>query len=140
MQNTTTPQQVNEVSEIAPKTSKAIIEKIEALKSFDKKGASSFKRLLATGKAVHIANMGLNKAIKNYIETAKSVNFLTPKQMQVLTFKNVCDHIKESKYKNLTLFSVHQITLICNEVIKKHDKNTARAARAEAQNKKEAKK
>jgi hypothetical protein len=122
----------------APKVSKSILAKQVKAKAFVKKDANSFKKLLQVSRLTLLESMGLNRALKTYLVTADKV--LTDSQMSHLTFAKVKAHINGSKYKALPLFSLHQITLICNEVLKANDKNTARAVKVKRQNEAIAKK
>ncbi len=121
----------NSITAVTP--AKSVNELIAKSAKFDKENANNFQRLLETSRQVKLENMGLNKAIKTYLEVGTDKQILTENQVKVLTFENVKGFISESKYKDLQLFSLHQITLVCNEVIKKYDKATALAARAEKQ-------
>jgi len=116
-----------------PKVSKAILEKQRKAKAFVKKDANSYSKLLQVSRLTAIDSMGLNKGLKSYLAIADKV--LTKQQIEVLTFAKVKKHISTSKYKALPLFSLHQITLVCNEVLKANDNNVKRALRVEKQNK-----
>jgi len=142
MKNAKQKQVLKEAKKVSiPKVSKAIMVKMEKIEKFDnlkEADKTSYKRLLQVSRLATVENMGLNKALKTFLDVAKGE--LLPKQIEVLTFNNVKKHLMESKYKDLPLFSMHQITLICNEVVKKHDKNIQRELRVERQNKAIAKK
>ena len=126
-------------SSAIPTVSKRVIELQDKIESFDKledDKKSQYARLLQVSRLNQVENMGLNKALKQFLRLAKEEKLNT----KVLTFNNVVEYIKTSKYKNLSLFSSHQITLICNDVMKKHDKAIKLALRVERQNKAIAKK
>lgn len=121
------------------KVSKVILAKVEKSKDFDITKASSFDRILQASRKTTLVNMSLSKAFSNYLQQAKEI--LTPKQMKVLTMKSVIIHLNNSvKYGSLELFSVHQVALICNEILKANDLNTKRSAKVDRQNKLIAKK
>lgn len=114
------------------KTSKQIESKLNLIESFTQE-SNSWERLKITGAKVTIDNLGLNKALKNYLETGKT--YLTEKQVLTLDFKNVVKFINESeKWKDVRLFSTFDMVLICNTILKENDKNIARAIRAAKQN------
>lgn len=114
------------------KLSKRLVTKLEKVENFNLTESNNFQKLLHVSNVTEVEMFGLNKALKTYIKNAKGI--LTPNQLKVLTFDNVLEYIKSSeKYKDLPLFSLHQITLISNAVIKEHDKATKLAARAEKQ-------
>ena len=113
------------------KTSKQIENKLNLIDSFTEE-TNSWNRLKITGAKVMIDNLGLNKALKNYLETGKT--YLTEKQVLTLDFKNVVKFINESdKWKEIRLFSTFDMVLICNAILKDEDKNIARAIRAAKQ-------
>jgi hypothetical protein len=129
----------NKVKKVSkPKVSKAIKEKQSKAEAFKIAEASSYDKLLQASRLTILDSMSLSKAFKHYLVSAKKV--LTPKQMKVLTFKAITEHLKGSKYGSLDLFSVHQVALVCNEILKKNDLNTARALKVARQNKAIAKK
>jgi hypothetical protein len=100
--------------------------------------ANSYERLLTASANATLCNLGLNKALKDYLDAANQ--FLTDKQKGLLTFTNVKNEIAQSKYASYTLFSFHIITLVCASIIRKNDNNTKRAERAAKQSKATAKK
>ena len=113
------------------KISKNITSKLVLIDSFTEE-TNSWNRLKITGAAVTIDNLGLNKALKNYLETGKT--YLTEKQVLILDFKNVVKFINESeKWREVRLFSTYDMVLICNTILKEEDKNIARAIRAAKQ-------
>ncbi len=116
-----------------PKVSKAILLKAEKSANFNKAEAGSYDRLLEASRLVHLDAVTISQAFKRYVSQAKKV--LTPKQMEAISFKSLCLHKDESKYKDLPFVSVHQVALMCNEILKKNDLNTARAIKAEKQQK-----
>lgn len=123
--------------------SKGLQRKVEKIQTFEKSAnkeeINSFSRLAIVSANVEIQARGLNKAIKFYLECANGI--LTAKQLEILTFAEICKFIKASeKYKTFELFSNNDIKLICNAILKAKDSNTARAAKVETQNKKTAKK
>jgi hypothetical protein len=114
------------------KISKQIVNKLNLIDSFTA-DSNSWNRLKITGAAVTIDNLGLNKALKNYLETGKT--YLTEKSVLILNFKNVVQFINDSeKWKDVRLFSTFDIVLICNAILKDEDKNIARSIRAAKQN------
>jgi len=123
----------------APKVvSKQYLKAKARIQSFDKNNASQWERLLTTSAQCKIANMGLNNAIKYYLGNAQA--FLTPQMKKALTFKEVITFLHTTEYANLELFTPHQITLICNRLLKAKFKAIRQLERAEKQNKATAKK
>jgi hypothetical protein len=113
------------------KTSKQIENKLNLIESFSTE-SNSWNRLKITGAKVTIDNLGLNKALKNYLETGKT--YLTEKSVLILNFKNVVEFINTSdKWKDVRLFSTFDMVLICNAILKDEDKNIARAIRVAKQ-------
>jgi hypothetical protein len=100
--------------------------------------ANSYERLLTASANATLCNLGLNKALKDYLDAANQ--FLTDKQKDLLTFTNVKNEIAQRKYECYTIFSFHIITLVCASVIRKNDNNTKRAEKVAKQNKATAKK
>lgn len=123
---------------VIPKTSKVILSKLDKSLKFDSDKANSYDKLLQTSRLVVLDGMSLSKAFSRYTAIAKSQ--LTTKQMGVLTFKSIIKHLEGSKYGKLQLFSVHQVALVCNEILKANDLNTKRAIKVAKQNKAIAKK
>lgn len=117
--------------------SKNLAKKQERVNSFNNE-LNSYERLLTASANATLCNLGLNKALKDYLDAANQ--FLTDKQKSLLTFTNVKNEIAKSKYANYTLFSFHIITLVCASVIRKNDVNTKRQERAAKQSKNAAKK
>jgi hypothetical protein len=114
------------------KTSKTNQKRIELINSFNTETANAWERLKVVTAKTHIANLGLNKALKDYLFEAKDV--LTEKQIKILAFKNVVEFISTNeKFNGVTLYSLHSIQLICNEILKQEDKNIARALRTAKQ-------
>lgn len=114
------------------KLSTRLGKKLEKIATFNSEEANNFQKLLHVSNLAETETYGLNRALKLYLEKAKGV--LTKNQISVLTFQNVCAYINSSeKYKGLPLFTFHQITLICNAVVKENDKATKVAARVEKQ-------
>jgi hypothetical protein len=114
------------------KTSKTNQKRIELINSFNIETANAWERLKVVTAKTHIANLGLNKALKDYLFEAKEI--LTDKQIKILAFKNVVEYISTNeKFNGVTLYSLHSIQLICNEILKQEDKNIARALRTAKQ-------
>ena len=134
--NLSSAKKVKKVS--IPKHSKRTIQRSEKVKDFAINGSefSNWERMHVASANAEIVNMGLNKALKHYISCAKGI--LTDSQLKVLKFNTVITWIESSKYSDLKFFSINQIKLICNSVIKENHLETKRQARAMAQNKKQA--
>lgn len=111
-----------------PKVSKRLANKIEKIATFKSEEANNFTKLLHVSNLAEVETFGLNRALKIYIEKASTV--LSPSQIGILTFDNVRKYIAESKYKDLPVFSFHQITLICNSMVKTLHAETKRTERA----------
>jgi hypothetical protein len=123
---------VNEVKAVKeiriPQLSKRLSTKLDKIEKFDSEKANNFSKLLHVSNLTEIDTFGLNKVLKLYLEKASEV--LSKGQIETITFANVVNYIQTSKYKDLKLFSFHQITLICNSVIKENHKATRQAERA----------
>jgi hypothetical protein len=117
--------------------SKTLAKKKSRVENFTN-DANSYERLLTASANATLCNLGLNKALKDYLDAANQ--FLNDKQKGLLTFTNVKNEIAQSKYASYTLFSFHIITLVCASIIRKNDNNTKRAERAAKQSKATAKK
>jgi hypothetical protein len=114
------------------KLSNRLATKLAKVENFNLPESNNFQKLLHVANVTEVEMFGLSKALKMYIKNAKGV--LTPNQLKVLTFENVLEFVQNSpKYNGLPLFSLHQITLISNAVIKENDRATKLAARAEKQ-------
>lgn len=111
-----------------PKVSKRLTEKMEKISGFNSEKANNFTKLLHVSNLAEVETFGLNRALKIYIEKANEV--LSPSQIALLTFGNVKTYIEKSKYKDLPVFSFHQITLICNGLIKEQHAETKRSEKA----------
>ncbi len=113
-----------------PQVSKKMLEKQEKIKAFNTETATNIERLRHTSNRVHIANMGMNKMIRTFLEEGSD---LTEAQKACLSFENVVRYINSSKYKDLKLFSVYQMQCVCSAVIREHHKATKLSERAEKQ-------
>jgi hypothetical protein len=120
-----------------PTTTTAQISKLNAkriakIESFDGANANAWERLQVVTAKTHIANLGLNKALKDFLFEAKGT--LTDSQIKILAFKNVVSYVATSeKYNEMRLFSLHTIQIICSAILKSEDKNVARAIKAAKQ-------
>jgi hypothetical protein len=112
--------------------SKLNAKRIAKIESFDGANANAWERLQVVTAKTHIANLGLNKALKDFLFEAKGT--LNDSQIQLLTFNYVITYVKTTeKYADMRLFSLHTIQIICSAILKEHDKNTARAIKAAKQ-------
>jgi len=119
--------------------SKRLQTKIDRINSYDSEKANNIQRLRHVANKTEVEMFGLNKALKMYLQNAKGE--LTPKQINLLKFNDIKEYINNSeKYKDLPLFTLNQITLICSAIIKANDEETKRQLRVERQNKKTAQK
>lgn len=101
-------------------------------KEFDKKNAGSWDRLGQTSRMVELDRMSMSKAFKEYLKVAKTL--LTPAQMQHLTFAKISEFAKSSKkFGSLEYWTINNIKLLCNAVLKANDANTARGAKVAKQ-------
>lgn len=119
-----------------PQVSKALQTKVDKIAKFEEEKAqgvehNDYQKLLHVSNKTTVATFNLSQALKMYLNQTKGE--FTPKVMQCLTMKNVIAYIKESKYRNLSLYTYHQITLICNAVIKEHNRGIAQLERAAKQ-------
>jgi len=109
-----------------------VIKTVAKIKAFDSKNAGSWDKLGQVSRKVLVDGLGLNKALKNYLDIAKDE--LTDTQIACLTFANCVDFIKTSvKYKDLQYFTTNDLKLIAQKVLVKFDANTARALKVEKQ-------
>jgi hypothetical protein len=116
----------------AAQISKLNAKRIAKIDSFDSANANAWERLQVVTAKTHIANLGLNKALKDYLFEAKDV--LTDAQIKILAFKNVVSYVNSSeKYNSMRLFSLHTIQIICSAILKSEDKNIARAIKSAKQ-------
>ena len=127
-----------------PKLSKRISDKLDKIKTFedDLKGGvelNNWKRLQHISNVAEVELFGMNDMIRHFIAVNNKKKLLSPKIMKCLTFKHVVAYVKTSKYSHLSHFTAHQVKLICNAVIKEHNKGIAQLERAEKQSKKVAK-
>jgi hypothetical protein len=108
---------------------------ITKVENFNVETASAWERLNVTRAKVEIGNMGVNKLIRTFLE--EGANVLTDAQKAVLTFENVVNFINSSEeLKGVKLFTTWQMNLICNQVVKLHDRNTKLSEKVAKQSKK----
>ena len=105
---------------------------IEKTSGFVKKDSGSWDRLGQTSRLVELDRMSMSKAFKEYLKVAKTL--LTPSQMSHLTFAKVSEFAKDSKkFGALEYWTINNIKLLCNAVLKANDANTARGAKVAKQ-------
>ena len=108
---------------------------ITKVENFNNETASAWERLNVTRAKIEIGNMGVNKLIRTFLE--EGANVLTDSQKNVLTFENVVNFINSNEeLKGVKLFSTWQMNLICNQVVKLHNRNTKLSEKVVKQSKK----
>jgi hypothetical protein len=101
--------------------SKRLQTKIDRINSYDKDKANNIQRLRHVANKTEVEMFGLNKALKTYLQHAKGE--LPQKHINLLKFNDIKEYINNSeKYKDLPLFTLNQITLICSAIIKANEK------------------
>ena len=83
-----------------------------------------YYKLLAISSNAKKESFSLSKIHSTFIEYSviQGENMLTDKQKSLLTFTKIKNIVKSTeKYKNKVLFSFHDITLICNAILKSED-------------------
>ena len=101
--------------------------KLEKLENSIKKGLTSenrYYKLLAISANAKKESFSLSKIHSTFIEYSiiQGEEMLTDKQKSLLTFTKIKNIVKNTeKYKNKVLFSFHDITLICNSILKAED-------------------
>jgi hypothetical protein len=103
--------------------------KLEKLEKSIQRGLTSenrYYKLLAISSNAKKESFSLSKIHSTFIEYSviQGENMLTDKQKSLLTFTKIKNIVKNTeKYKNKVLFSFHDITLICNGILKAEDKS-----------------
>lgn len=106
---------------------KTSLEKLES-----KEILNNWDRLSITTKKTELETFSLSKIAKTFIEVGKDV--LTDSQKSILTFDSIKNFVNSSdKYKDKTMFSLNDIKLICNSIIKAEDKGTKLALKVAKQ-------
>ena len=87
---------------------------------------NNYYKLLAISSNAKKESFSLSKIHSTFIEYSiiQGTEMLTDKQKSLLTFTKIKNIVRSSeKYKNKVLFSFHDITLICNGILKVEDKS-----------------
>ena len=82
--------------------------------------------MLAIGANTKLDFFSLSKIHKAYIENSviEGKSMLTQKQIELLTLSKIKAIVKNSeKLKDKVLFSIHDVTLICNRILSENDKS-----------------
>lgn len=123
-------QQVNNVNNLQTTDNQKVkLTKLEQIEKSIKRGLTSENRyfkLLAISANAKKESFSLSKIHSTFIEYSiiQGENMLTDKQKSLLTFTKIKNIVKNTeKYKNKVLFSFHDITLICNSILKAEDKS-----------------
>jgi len=126
-------QVVNKVNkvEITQTTENQVVRKskLEKLEQSIQRGLNSENRyfkLLAISSNAKKESFSLSKIHSTFIEFSiiQGTEMLTDKQKSLLTFTKIKNIVKSTeKYKDKVLFSFHDITLICNGILKTEDKS-----------------
>ena len=106
------------------------LSKLEKLQQTIKKGLSNdanrYQQMLAIGANTKLELFSLSKIHKAYIESSviNGKCMLTDKQIELLTLTKIKAIVKNSeKLKDKVLFSIHDVTLICNRILSENDKS-----------------
>ena len=87
--------------------------------NWDKLGAISLNAKIDSCK--------LSKVAKTFIECSvldDGTKLLNDKQIELLSYGNIVNFVRNSdKLKDLTLFTLNDVKLICNSILKAHDKS-----------------
>ena len=103
------------------------IEKLES-----KESLNSWERLNLTSKKTEKNIFSLSKISKAFIENGG--NILTDTQKECLSFEAIKEHVNSTeKFKDKTMFSINDVKLICNAIIKTEDKATKLALKVAKQ-------
>jgi hypothetical protein len=103
--------------------------KLEKLEKSINRGLTSenrYYKLLAISSNAKKESFSLSKIHSTFIEYSiiQGTEMLTDKQKSLLTFTKIKNIVKTTeKYKNKVLFSFHDVTLICNGILKIEDKS-----------------
>jgi hypothetical protein len=123
-------QVVNNVNKSQSVESQAIkLTKLQKLEKSIQRGLTTdnnYYKLLAISSNAKKESFSLSKIHSTFIEYSiiQGTDMLTDKQKSLLTFTKIKNIVKSSeKYKNKVLFSFHDITLICNGILKVEDKS-----------------
>jgi hypothetical protein len=87
---------------------------------------NNYYKLLAISSNAKKESFSLSKIHSTFIEYSiiQGTEMLTDKQKSLLTFTKIKNIVKTTeKYKNKVLFSFHDVTLICNTILKTEDKS-----------------
>jgi hypothetical protein len=96
------------------------LEKLQkAIKKAESEIANSWDRLGGASADTQIKMFSLSQISKQFCES----KYVTDKQKTILTTKRILDYVRQSnKYQNKVLFSVNDVKLICNAILKTDDK------------------
>lgn len=127
-------QQVNKKTRLERET-----EKLTKLNNLINKAidGNNWDKLTAVSFNAKIEGCKLSKIAKTFLDASKLENgksLLTDKQITLLNYSNIVTYIRNSeKYKNVNLFTLNDVKLICNAIIKANDKGTKLALKVAKQ-------
>ncbi len=123
-------QQVNSVNKSQSVENQQVkLTKLQKLEKSIQRGLTTdnnYYKLLAISSNAKKESFSLSKIHSTFIEYSiiQGKDMLTEKQKSLLTFTKIKNIVKNTeKYKNKVLFSFHDITLICNGILKAEDKS-----------------
>lgn len=91
----------------------------KAIKKAESKNANSWDKLGGASADTQLKMFSLSQISKQFCES----KYVTDKQKAILTTKRILEYVRQSnKYQNKVLFSVNDIKLICNAILKTDDK------------------
>jgi hypothetical protein len=85
---------------------------------------NAYIKLLGVSANAKIQECTLSKVVSTFLShsVVNGIDLLTENQKLHLTFENVLKFVKSSdKFKGVTMFSLHNVVLICNSILKSHD-------------------
>ena len=107
---------INEFNVVIKSTKIEAINK--AIEKAEQKNASTWVKLQGASAETKLKMYSCAEISKTFCES----RFIDDKQREILSKKNIIEFVKNSdKYKNKGLFTVNDIKLICNQILKEKD-------------------
>ena len=115
--------------------SKGLAKRLDKIDLYYRKAnTTNWDKLLLTSNLMHVENLSLSKAFKQFLKIA-SANL--PKSVtKDITFTNLVQHLevyKNGAFMKFEYFTPHQIKLIFNDLLKKNNKSIKVALKVEKQ-------
>jgi hypothetical protein len=134
--NSEVEQMSNELEETIKKLQGKSRKEIDTLNSIlsleGKDNLNSWERLRLTAKKTELETFSLSKIAKAFIKVGEET--LTRSQIECLTFEAIKDYVLDKDvYKNKSMFTINDIKLICNALIKANDNATKLALKVAKQ-------